>query len=368
LFEFSEESHLAVPYQVVANSVVYTVVDDCTTAYWALITGRITDEILGDFTAPGFAVGLSRNDMGTRTTEKGLYAVTGYPEQAFPQLSTTSYVVNLVLTAPGFRDYALPVTIPISAAFPVSAPVAAMRRLPVRIQGRVVNATTRAPISGATVVSVDDPLSPPPAVHTTALRTPLYFAHASAAKVQQVTMASGVSTTLQQQFLGGTQALNLMVRTGLGPNSILRISDASQTQVEYGIVASLGPGPAASPGQVFLRTPLSRTYPLPGTTVVLVTPTLVGASAGLSTDSGVGDGVLLTPQLFSGIVVIDAASPTLVEYHEVGALTDADGYYSLVGIGRIPEIFLKATSGALTQTRSWFVEFGEAINVLDFRL
>ncbi len=106
---------------------------------------------------------------------------------------------------------------------------------------------------------------------------------------------------------------------GLGPNSIIRISDASQVHVEYGIVDSLGPGPAASPGLVFLRTPLSRTYPVFGTAVGFVTASLAGAPPGLSTDADAGDGVLLAPQLFSGTVMIDSASPTLVEYHEVGA-------------------------------------------------
>ncbi len=112
---------MGVSYQVEANSVLYTVVDDCTTTYWALITGHVTDEILGEFTAPGFTVELSRSDMGTRTTEKGLYAVTGYPEQSFPQLGIMGYTVNLVLTAPGFRDYPISVSIPMAAAFPVPA-------------------------------------------------------------------------------------------------------------------------------------------------------------------------------------------------------------------------------------------------------
>jgi hypothetical protein len=119
---------LGTVYQVQANGLLYTVVDDCTTTYWALITGQVSDELLGQFKAPGFTVELSRGDVGTRVTDEGLYAITGYPEQAFPQLSTTSYTVNFVLSAPGFLDHPLSVTIPVSASFPVPAPAAAMRR------------------------------------------------------------------------------------------------------------------------------------------------------------------------------------------------------------------------------------------------
>lgn len=355
-------------YQVQTNELLYTVVDDCTTTYWALITGQVTDEVLGQFKAPGFTVELSRGDLGTRATDDGLYAITGYPEQAFPQLSTTSYTVDFILSAPGFLDHPLSVTIPVNATFPVAAPAAALRHVPVRIQGRVVNATTRAPISNATVLSVDDPLSPPPPVHTTALRTPLYFAHASGASVQSVSMAVGLSTTLQLPFLGGTSVLELMNRGGLGLNSVLRISSANKLQVEYGIVENLGPGPAASPGQVFLKTPLNRSYAVAGTAVESVTPTLTGAPAALSTDADAGDGVLRANQLFTGTVAIEPASPTLVEYHEVGTITDADGYYSFAGIGRVSEIFLKASSGVLQQTLSWYLDFDEATNLLDFRL
>jgi hypothetical protein len=103
--------------QVELNNLVYTIDHDRTTVYWAVITGGVTDEIFGDFYAPGFAVELTRSDLGTRTTDSGLFAITGYPKQSFPQLSTISYVVNFILSAPGFRDFPLAVTIPVNATF-----------------------------------------------------------------------------------------------------------------------------------------------------------------------------------------------------------------------------------------------------------
>lgn len=358
------------PYKVVAHDISYTVVDDCKTTLWAVITGQVTDEALGEFAVPGFVVDLSRNDLGYRTTEKGHYAITAYPEQSFPQHSTVSYPVDFTLTAPGFDDFPMSVTIPAASPFPVSALTVAMRRQPVVIQGRVVSALTRAPIANATVLSADNPATP--AVHVTALRTPLSFGHATNAPLQNVTFNVNGSTTLQEPIVGGTSVINLLSRSGIGSgpglSSVLRISNAAKTQVEYAFFASFGPGPAGSSGLVYLRNALNRSYPKAGSTVELVTPNLGVPSVGILLDAQAGDGVVLAPQLFTTTVAIDSALPALTEYHEVGAITDADGYYWLVGIGRLQEIFLQAASGGSNQTQGWYIDYGQPCNIVDFRL
>lgn len=364
------------PYQVVANGISYTVVDDCTTTLWVVITGQVTDEAvdrpagaLSEFSAPGFAVDLSRDDLGYRTTEKGLYAVTAYPERSFPQHSTAPYTVNFTLTAPGFDDYPMSITIPKLSPFPVSALTVAMRRKPVVIQGRVVDAATpRAAIANATVQSVDNPATP--GVHVTALRTPFSFAHAVNAQLQNVTFTLNGSTTLQEPIVGGTRVINLLSRSGIGSgpglSHVLRISNASQ--VEYAFFASLGPGPLGSPGLVYLRDSLFFSYPTAGTTVDLVTPNLAPPSVGILPDARAGDGVVLASQLFTATVAIDGTSAVLAEYREVGAITDANGYYTLVGIGRVQEIFLQAVSGALNHTQHWYIDYRQPCNIVDFRL
>ena len=359
---------MATPSQVQVGNLLYTVVDDCTTTYRAVLTGTVTDEVLGDFSSPAFTVKLERSDLGTKTMATGLFAVTGYPDQSFPHLATTSYSVNLVLQAPGFRNLNIAATIPINATFPVVIPPVGMRRLPVRIQGRVVNDMTRAPIAGALVLSVDDPTTPP-LVHTTALRSPLYFAHASGVSAQLVTIGSLGGATLTSDSTAGTQVLNLSARTGLGPGSIIQLSNVSKLIVEYGVVDHLGPGPAGSAGQVFLRNALNRSYPAGIPTIVqFVSATLSGAPAALSTDADAGDGVLRASQLLNGATLVVESGTLTAEYHEVGALSDTDGYYGLDGIGRVQEIFLKASQGPLQQTLGWFVEYDQMINVVDVRL
>jgi hypothetical protein len=361
---------LSTPYQVQVGNWSYTVENDCTTNYWAILTGSVTDEIFGALYAPGLTVETGREDLPSKVTPNGLYAITGYPQQSFPQLSTMSYPVNLTFAAPGFREFTFvpPFQIPMGSTFPVPVTAVALRRLPVRIQGRTMNtATPRVSLAGALVLSIDDP-DTPPAVHATAVRSPLYFGHLNGAAAQTVSMNVTGGTTLQSDSVAGAQVLELAQRTGLGAGSIVRFSNAAQTMVEYGVMDHLGPGPAASAGQVFLRNALNRSYAAASTTVQFVTAMLTGAAATLSGDANAGDGVVLASQLLNGsTLVVDSGNPT-GEYHEVGALSDADGYYSLDGMGRVQEIFLQATQGGLQQTTGWSIEYDQPINFLDFRL
>jgi hypothetical protein len=347
------------------GNLLYTVVDDCTTTYWAIVTGAVTDEILGDLYAPEFTVDTGRPDLLSKTTPNGLFAVTGYPEQSFPTPST----VNLVLKAPGFRDFKTSVAIPVNPIFPLPAGTIKLRRLPVRIQGRVVNDVTRAPITGVQVLSVDNPVTPP-TVHTTALRAPLYFDHVSGTPAQLATITPTGVATLNADVAARSQILVLSTRTGLGAGSIVKLSNASQTFVEYGVVDHLGPGAPASAGDVFLRNALNHSYSHApaATTVQFVTATLIGAGASLATDANAGDGVIVATQLLNGTTLAVDSGALAVEYHEVGALTDGDGYYGLDGMGRVREIFLFAQQGALTQTADWFIEYDQPVDNVDLRL
>jgi len=140
--------------------------------------------------------------------------------------------------------------------------------------------------------------------------------------------------------------------------------------VEYAIVDHVGPGPANQPGDVFLRTGLNRSYGAAMATIVqFVNAAPTGAPAQLASDADAGDGLLLLNQMPAGTaVVVDGGSPTAKEFHELGAVSNSDGYYSVQGIGRAKEIFLQASKGITKKNRDWFVEYDRPINVVDFRL
>lgn len=346
------------------DGTLYTVVTDVTTTYLAVITSAVTDEIFGTFNAPGFLIDLARTDLQTKTTVEGLYALTGYPVLSFPKLSSTDYWVSYTLEAPGYRDYPMKVKIPQGTLFPVTVPSVAMRRLPVRLQGRVVSDTSGLPIAGALVVAVDNPSPPPPPVpHTMLLRTPLYGPHLKNATVQQVNMTPGAALQLQLPARGGSSAVTLQSTAGVTAGSLLRFQTPLLTQVEYAQVQSLGPGP----GQVNLTTALNRSYgALTATAVNLVTAALAGTVAHLLTDANAGDGILVADTLLPVSTLAIDAGIAAVEYHEAGAITDSNGYYGFDGVGRVQELFLEANGK--TPATPWMIEFDQATNIVDFRI
>lgn len=349
------------------DGTLYTVVTDVMTTYAAVITGAVTDEIFGSFDAPDFEIIPVRPDLETKTTRQGLYALTAYPSKSLPQLGTTSYTIKYTLKAPGFRDYPLQVIIPAGATLPVGAPVAALRRLPVRLQGRVVSDATGLPVSGALIVTVDNPNPPsppppPPIPHAMLLRSPLNAPHPFNAPVQGVTLAQVGTAQLTQPAVGGAAALVLNNTTGLGGSTFLQIKTPDNVLVEYAAVASVGP----APGAVTLAKPLNRSYAAGAATVVnFVSATLAGTVAHLLTDANDGDGIVVADALLAATtVVVDDGSP-VAEYHEMGAVTDGNGYYGVNGIGQLQEIFLSANGATPV---SWMIEFDQAVNVVDFRI
>jgi hypothetical protein len=355
---------MASAYPIEANDRTYMVVDDCITTYAAVITGWVTDEILGDFVSAGLKVTVSYDGLKSTTTNTGLYAVTGYPDRKYPP------TVELKFSAPGFQNQTGSVGISPNANFPINGPDVALRRLPVSLQGRVVDKTNRNPVSGALVLSIDNPISPP-TIHALALRSPLYLPHANATQVQNVTITPGATFQLTTDAIAGNAVLNFSSRSGLGANSILQLSNQFKSVLEYCIVDHLGPGAANQPGQVFLRQPLNRSYAAgPATTTQVVTAAPSGAPAQLSGDANASDGILLATQLLSGnTIVIDPGTPANTEYHELGALTDGEGYYGIAGAGRIRELFLQATHGASkSDPIDWYLQFERNVNIVNFLL
>jgi hypothetical protein len=232
-----------------------------------------------------------------------------------PKDSTRSYT----LSAAGFRDHPVSVILPAGAVLPVIGPTISMRRLPVRLQGRVMFDATGVPVVGATVVSVDNPSPPsppppPPLPHTILLRSPVYFDHAVNAPVQEATLTSTGTAHLKQLAPSGSTTLSLDTTAGLSGSAFIKLASLSLSTVEYAQVLSLGP----QPGEVVLRNPLNRTYAAgTATTVQFVTASPTGPIAKLLLDADAGDGVLVADQLLSATtLVIDTGSPSTVEYHE----------------------------------------------------
>jgi hypothetical protein len=365
---------LASPYQVQVRSRTYTVVDDLTIVYRVLITGVVNDEITDEPLQAPFIVRAGRRGLDPKLLAGGLWCFAGYPEQVFPDLSTTPDTVDVVITAPGYREVSFTVIIPQHASFPVSAPVVQLRRLPVRIQGRVVeNTTGRTPIAAAKILIVDDPNPPQPLTeHLAALRTPLHFDHASGVTVHERLLSpTGSLKHLEANVFAGSRSFTLNNRVGLAANDIRRIGSAMQS--EYGVIESLAPDPAdpSQPGSVTLRSALIRSFRAT-TEVQRVTPGAAGTTRHLAREADAGDGVLI----LDGILDVDTIEiadpvPERVEYHALGALTDAEGFYRLDGISRVRTVYLDASAAGFTALPApvpWTINYRQPLNIVNFRL
>ena len=185
--------------------------------------------------------------------------------------------------------------------------------------------------------------------------------------MQQAAITVTASAALIRDVTGGDVVLHLTTRSGLAAGSVVRLQDSAGIRTEYGVVDHLGPGASSSPGEVFLRNALNRSYAHPTTLVDFVTAVATGVAGTLSAAADMGDGVLLASQLFSGTVGIDLGAAT-EEIHAIGAITDADGFYGFDGIGGVRDVFLQASQGPALQTIDWFVEYDQAINLVNFRL
>jgi len=361
---------LTAVYQVQAEDRTYTVAGDLTTVYRALVIGSVQDEISSLPLEGVWSVQVSRPDLRVKTAAGGSFAVSGYPEWSFPALATTSYSLTLAFAASGYRGQSLDVNIPAQSTFPITASLIKLRRLPVRIQGRVVKATSgRSPVSGAKLVSVDDPDSPP-AVHACALRSPLYFDHASSVTVRERTLTpAGSARQLAADAPAGTTTLALSNRTGLAPNSL--VAFGPDLRLEYAVIESMDPEPSdlTQPGNITLRNGLNHSLAAGGQAQP-VTAGAVGTSHNLAAGANAGDGILLLDGLLN-VEAVEVADPltTQVEYHAVGALSDSDGFYRLDGAGRVATLFLNASAASLHDlTQGWTIDFANPVNVLDFYL
>ena len=361
---------MAANYQVQTEDRTYTVVNDVTTIYQVLIIGSVQDQTTAGPIQEPISVQISRPDLDPKVVTGGYYVVSGDPEVSFPNLATTSYSFTVTISADGFVSQSFSITIPANSTFPITQPMVVLARTPIRIQGRVTKSTSdRSPVAGAKIMSVDDPLVTP-LQHTLALRTPLYFSHASGVAVRERPLSAiGPSKQLTANVPAGTTTMLLSNRSGLAANRIL--SFGQDIQIEYAVIASMDPLPAdlTQPGNITLQNGLNHSFPA-GTTVQRVTLGAIGTSRNLQTDTSAGDGLVILDGLLN-VDTVEVADPaaTKLEYHAVGALTNSDGFYGLDGIGRVSQLSLNASATGLhDSTANWVMDYSAFVNVVDFRL
>ncbi|HEX8492173.1 MAG TPA: hypothetical protein VF658_04975 [Pyrinomonadaceae bacterium] len=350
----------------------YTVVADVQTFYRALISGSVRDEITGEPIKAQFGVSVNHEGIDVRTLEGGLFGLAGYLERVFPDLSNTDYGVELSISAPGYREATQIVNLPHNSSLPLIAPPVQLRRLPVRLQGRVVEETSdRLPIPDAKIIAVNGPSASAPVAF---LRSPLHFDHASGTSIRECNLAvAGTAKTIMADAAAGSRILSLSNRAGLAVDALLRIGP--ETSAEYALIESLEPLPADlnQPGKVTLRSALRHSFPAQ-TVVRQITHTIPmgGEVRTLSSEAQAGDGLILLNAFLDvdGVEVLDPVAAR-VEYHALGARTNGDGFFRLDGVGRLRAVDLDASASGfqpLAAPAPFAINYEQPVNVVNFRL
>lgn len=338
-------------YQTQAEGLVYTVVDDLQITYLALITSSLVDAVFRTPLQADAVITPDLSGLGVNFTGGALFAVTGYVEMVFPKLATTAYTVKLNIAAPGYRPTSVTVPVPAGSTLPIVVPPILMSPLPVRIQGRVVKASNRAPIAAATISSSD--------AKVLLLRSPAYFDHLSGLNISGFTLnPGGGGLSLTVPIAGGSSTIFLNNNAGLAGQTLQVGADPL---AELVTVQTIGP----ATGQVNLQNSLNSSFPT-NAPVQLVTFTAAG-SANLNRNSNAGDGLLVvSPGLAAPVIQIQDGAKS--EYHFLNAVTDGNGYYHVNGVAGVPSLDLSASAGGPPAAKTWFVVYNDPVNMVDFRL
>jgi hypothetical protein len=344
---------MGVRYSVAANSSLYLVVADCVSLYQAVFTGAVIDETTGKPVVYTPVMNVDMRGITLRVTEDALIAGAAVLSEVFPENATKAYNFTLTLSAIGYRAVTVPVAVPIASTFPLVLPAIVMRRIPVRLQGRVVKASDRSAVANATI-------SNKPATQLL-LRDPLRFAHASGTSVRSVALSnSGAPATLSNAVVAGSSTLTLSTNAGLAAGTLVQIGGVNGAIYP---VASVGPGAV----RVTLGELVTLSSPVGATVQAVTASAPVGAST-LARSADAGDGLVMLRAALTGsaIQIFDGAR---TEYHSLNVLSDADGYFRVDGITGVQALDLLCSAPTFTTLdQPWTPNYSQPASIVDFLL
>lgn len=351
-------------HPVSAQGYTYTVVDDTTDRFYALVFGLLSDAVAGQ-PISAFTVTCDHPQINARRAAPGIFVLSGKLERVFPD-RTANYTVNLSISAPTYRPLTRSIVVYPSTTLPLDLGELTLLPLPVSLRGRVTEANgSGAPIAGARVRLVDDPNPPPATEHPLALSQPLALDHPVGTTVRECQLTPlGLPRHVVFAARAGVTTLALDDLSGLAPGNLLRFGTG-----EYNFVSAVG---SPRPYEITLRYPL-QTAQSAGALArqIAVTIPFGGASAQLTQPAASGDGLLILDAALD-VDAIEVDSAAAVEDRAVGVLTDADGFYRWDGITRLQSLWLDATatgfSPLASPVRHVVVYDVGAANVVDFAL
>ncbi len=339
----------------------YGVDFDVTSRRIVFARGAVTDDADGRPLATPFAVGVDEPLIDASDHDAG-FALSGDPDVALADRAVP-HLLSVSVAADGYRPATVVVTIPAAPVLPVDAPVV-LRRMPLRLTGRVMAAATGAPVAGARIF-LTGPSLPAPA-RALLLSSPLAAGLTSGAVVQgRVTtpVASPVPVKTARAAPAGATAIVLDDVQGLAAGQLLRCGPAERSHWVR-VAGAAGPGnvvPVTAPLAVSLREgdPVA-----PFNLGAVMGPAAAPVGAALA-----GEAVVIVDAMVAGDVLAITDPPAPARYHGVGIMAGPSGDYAIAGLVRLGAARLAVTApGFAGQNRLVPLKGAGFSPALDWRL
>ncbi|WP_157217404.1 hypothetical protein [Flavisphingomonas formosensis] len=322
----------------------YEIDFDIVTRRQVFVWGSVSDDSDGSAMLPPYAVSVDEPLLDASIHDLG-YALAGDPDVALADTSI-AHALQIGVTSDGYRPATQTITVPANPILPLVRPVA-LRRLPLRLTGRVINAATGAGIAGA-AVALTGPVLAAPAV-AVLLSSPLVANLSGGAQLQGhgiAPIASPVPIKTAHAATAGSRELVLDDLQGLSPGSLLRFGQPDRA---FWTEIALLPG---APGLVRLAEPLARSVREGDPAAPFALNAAVGPLASALGAAYAGEGILIADAAPGGAILVITDPPEPPRYHGLGALTGASGDYAIDGVARLAKLRLAITaSGFSGQTR-----------------
>ena len=321
----------------------YDVVVDHISRRIVFARGAVTDDADGRPVAPPWRAQVDEPLLDA-SDHAGGYALAGDPGVALTDTSV-AHPLAVAITVTGYHPAAATVTIPAAPVLPVNTPIA-LRRLPVRLSGRVLAAATDTPVPGA-AVALTGPALPLPA-RALLLSPPLAAALTAAASLQGRAInpvASPVAIKTARAAAAATIEITLDDVQNLAATQLLRIGPPERAHwVRIAAVTATS---------VRLTMPLALSVRDGDPAAPFTLGAVAGPAAAPIGDAFAGEGVVIVDAAATGpvIAVTDGALP--LRFHDLGVIAGPGGDYAIAGLARLASLRLTITAAGFTsQTRT----------------
>jgi hypothetical protein len=329
---------------VVTASHRYEVDFDMVARRQVFVWGPVSDDSDGRMLAPPYAVSVDEPLLDASIRETG-YALAGDPDVALVDHSI-AHPLQLGLMVDGYRAVAQTITVPANPVLPLAVPVA-LRRLPLRLTGRVTAVATGDAVASAEIALTGPPLPNP--ARALLLSRPLAADLSPTAQLQGhavVPVASPVPVKTARSASAGVRDILLDDLQGLVAGQLLRFGPPDRAHW-----AEIGTLPGA-PGLVRLTEPLALSVRESDPAGPFTLGVAVGPAATLIGAAFAGEGIIITDATPSGDIVVITDPPAPAHYHGLGVVSGLAGDYAIAGVARLARISLAITATGFTgQTR-----------------